>query len=52
MGLVIADCQVPISDWRLPLKAIGNRQLPIENAAAPSVDGFTAPFYARADSHG
>ncbi len=26
LGLLIADCQLPILDWRLPIKPIGNRQ--------------------------
>jgi hypothetical protein len=28
---VIADCQLPILDWRLPIEPIGNRQSQIEN---------------------
>jgi hypothetical protein len=31
VGHLIADCQLPISDWRLPVKPIGNRQSQIEN---------------------
>jgi hypothetical protein len=31
VGLVIANCQLPIFDWRLALEAIGNRQSQIEN---------------------
>jgi hypothetical protein len=27
MGLLIADCQLPISDWRLPIKPIGDRDV-------------------------
>jgi hypothetical protein len=26
VGLVIANCQLPIFDWRLALEPIGNRQ--------------------------
>ena len=31
MGLPIANCQLPISDWRLAIKAIGNWQSEIGN---------------------
>jgi hypothetical protein len=31
VGLRIADCQLPISDWRLAIKPIGNPQSKIEN---------------------
>jgi hypothetical protein len=30
-NLPIADCQLPISDWRLAIKLIGKRQSKIEN---------------------
>ena len=52
IGLVIAHCQFPISDWRLPIKAFGNRQLAIENTVTAPVDGLILSFYARAVSHG
>jgi hypothetical protein len=31
VGLVIADCQLPIFDWPLAIEPIGNRQSQIEN---------------------
>ncbi|HBB86444.1 MAG TPA: hypothetical protein DC047_02380 [Blastocatellia bacterium] len=31
MGLAIADCQLPISDWRLASGPIGNRQSELGN---------------------
>jgi hypothetical protein len=34
VGLVIADCQLPIFDWRLVIKPIGNRKSAIENPTA------------------
>jgi hypothetical protein len=31
VGFSIADCQLPISNWRLPIKPIGNRKSEIAN---------------------
>jgi hypothetical protein len=34
-GPAIADCQLPIFDWRWWIKPIGNRKSKIENATHP-----------------
>jgi hypothetical protein len=42
VGLVIANCQLPIFDWRLALEPIGNRQSQIEN---PETHALAAWWY-------
>jgi hypothetical protein len=34
VGLKIPDCQLPIFDWRLAIKLIGNRNSEIDNPLA------------------
>jgi hypothetical protein len=49
---VIADCQLPVLDWRLPIEPIGNRQSQIENLethplprGGTELIGFEASFF-------
>jgi hypothetical protein len=43
---MIADCQLPIFDWRLAIEPIGNRQSQIENPETHPLPRGGADFMA------